>query len=122
MALEEGQLIPLPNAEIETSRCVGYLRDFLDVLAKICFKYYRLPSISVEIKEAARKLYFTFERWQINFLRHILVCIDTKMCTKVATQAILIPLFMRLNLSLRLISYFPADNVLAYEVDWKNIL
>ncbi|KAF2187931.1 hypothetical protein K469DRAFT_769809 [Zopfia rhizophila CBS 207.26] len=114
--------IPITNDKAAKAKDIQTIRKFLHTLAELCLWRWRMPLLGVGIKPEARKSYFTFSRWHIRLLRHILLCGDTVMDPRIEIRAAIIPIFVSLNLALKRISYFPEDLPFAYEIAWRKVI
>ena len=111
-------LIPADRAPAK-ARDIEIIHTFLDVVVRRCFSDgSSLPVRSIRVNRNAPKTsYFAFAGPQIYDLRHSLVCEDTTSIAKSNARKALIPIFMKLNATLRRLSYF----LPVYEADWDRI-
>lgn len=100
------------------ARDIEIIHEFLDVVVRMCFPDGNtFPVHSIRADQNAPKSYFAFTGPQIYYLRHSLICEDTTPTDKSSARKVLIPIFLRLNATLRRVSYF----LPVYEDDWDRI-
>jgi hypothetical protein len=111
-------LIPADRTPAK-ARDIEIIHEFLDVEVRICFADGNtLPPVrSIRADQNTPKSYFTFTGPQTYDLRHSLICEDTTPTAKSNARKALIPIFLRLNVTVRRVSYF----LLVYEADWDRI-
>lgn len=110
-------LIPADRAPAK-ARDIETIHIFLDLVVRMCFlDGNTLPVRSIRADQKAPKSYFAFTGPQTYDLRHSLICKDTAPTAKSNARKALIPIFLRLNATLRRVSYF----LPVYEADWDRI-
>lgn len=112
-------VIPADGAP-PTRRDIEIIRRFLDSEVKVCFRdrnIFPVPSCKGKYRKETSS-YFGFWPAQLRYLRHSLMCYeDISPIIESTARKALIPIFVRLNATLKRTSYFS----LAYNADWDQI-
>jgi hypothetical protein len=88
------------------------------MLAELCLHGYKLPKPCLQARSSCRASFFAFEKWQIKLMRCRLLNDDSPHDPEDRARTKLIPLFLTLNRSLRMVSYF----LLNHEANWDQVL
>lgn len=88
------------------------------MLAELCLHGYDLPRTSLRASSSCRASFFTFEKWQIELMQCRSLNNDYPHDPKRRARTKLIPLFLTLNRSLKMVSYF----FLNCEARWDQVL
>lgn len=87
------------------------------MLAELCFHGYEVPSPCLQARSNACVSFFAFKKWQFDWMRCLLVNGDNLQDSKDRARAKLLPLFLALNRSLKMVSYF----LLNHEANWDLV-
>jgi hypothetical protein len=111
-------LIPAKGAP-PTGRDIEIICRFLDRVVKVCFPEANIFAVlSCKGKYVETSSYFGFGPEQLRYIQHSLMCYeDISPIIESTARKALIPIFVRLNATLKTTSYF----WLTYNADWDQI-